>query len=200
MNPNFMFPRIDRNLLDYRELDYRQGKIIENDDADKMNIVFLDIDGVISPYSGEIDRHNLEGLSKYLAWKYHDDIYTRIRERDIGLAYYEWDLEALGKLKKFLNNIEAEVVIHSDWCWNTDLDYLKALFRLYSMDEYIYDKMQAGDKKENIKKYLELHKDIIENYVIFDDDASVQFDDHFVLTKKILTQKNIKDAYKIFDR
>ena len=98
MNPNLMFPKIDRNLLDYR-----QGEVIENDDADKMNIVFLDIDGVISPYSGEVDRHNLEGLSKYLAWKYHDDIYTRIRERDLGLAYYEWDLEALGRLKKLLN-------------------------------------------------------------------------------------------------
>ncbi len=195
MNPNLMFPKIDRNLLDYR-----QGEVIENDDADKMNIVFLDIDGVISPYSGEVDRHNLEGLSKYLAWKYHDDIYTRIRERDLGLAYYEWDLEALGRLKKLLNFFEAEVVVHSGWCWNTDLEYLKALFRLYSMDEYIYDKMKSANKKENIKKYLELHKDIIENYVIFDDDASVQFDDHFVLTKKILTQKNIKEAYKIFNK
>jgi len=54
--------------------------------------------------------------------------------------------------------------------------------------------------RKKIKKYLELHKDIIENYVIFDDDASVKFDDHFVLTKKLLTQKNIKDAYKIFNR
>lgn len=194
MNPTFMFSKAN----------YEKNRMFDYDDSlevdTRKKIVFLDIDGVISGFSGEIELHELKELSKYLAWKYHDDIYTKIRERDIGLAYYEWDLEALGRLKNFLNKTESDIVIHSDWCLNTNLDYLKALFRLYSMDEYIYDKMQRGDKKENIKKYLELHKDIIENYVIFDDDASVQFDDHFVLTKKLLTPKNIKDAYKILNR
>lgn len=194
MNKKFMFPKHI----------YREDYFYDYDDSleveDKKRIVFLDIDGVICHNCFESSHHDLEKTAEYLAWKYHDDIYTKIRETDIGLAYYDWDNLAIGRLKQFLYESESEVVIHSDWCWNTDLEYLKALFRLHAMDDYIYDKCRRGDKKEIIKEYLELHKDIIENYVIFEDNPAVQFDDHFVLTKKLLTQKNIKDAYKILDR
>lgn len=194
MNRKFMFSKYD----------YQKNRMFDYDDTlepdCKHRIVFLDIDGVICYDSFEKEQHNLDKLAEYLAWKYHDDIYTKMRSTDIGLAYYDWNNIAIGRLKQFLFEEEAEVVLHSDYCWDTNLDEIKALFRLHAMDDYIYDKLRRGEKKEIIKEYLELNKDIIENYVIFEDNPDVQFDDHFVLTKKLLTPKNIKDAHEIINR
>ena len=103
-------------------------------------IVFLDIGGVICDNCDEKYSHDLKRTAQYLAWKYHDDIYTKMYAVDVGLAYYDWNSLAIGRLKQFLFDQDAEVVVHSDWCLNTTLEELKALFRLHAMDEYIYDK------------------------------------------------------------
>lgn len=169
---------------------------------DNKSIVFLDVDGVICPYgfSRRWD-HNLENTAEYLAKKYNDDLYLRMPISDLGGAYYDWDLESLGKLKKLLDYTESEIVIHSDLrIWN-DLESFKGMFRLYGMDEYVIDVCNPKlDKIETIEDYLNKTPNI-ENYVIFDDNDELKvFGDNFIYTKNLLTDENIDAANKVLLR
>ena len=166
-------------------------------------IVFLDIDGVIDGYyTDERLRHDLTATANYLALKYHDDIYKTIRQNDLGAAYYNWNSVALGRLQQLLYETRSEIVLHSDYCFGNSLEQLKALFKLHGMDDYLIGKCNDKPKLERIKDYLEEYKDIIENYVIFDDNDKAhleEFGEHFILTKNLLTNKNIKKAEKILE-
>ena len=169
-------------------------------------IVFLDIDGVIaSYYRDERLHHDLKATASYLALKYHNDIFLKTREWDIGASYYNWDDVAIGRLKKLSYETGSEIVVHSDFCIKTSLEQLKALFLIHGMDDYVVGKVDetAGSKLKSIKKYLEEYKSVIENYVIFDDNDEAgleKFGEHFILTRNLLTQKNIKDAEKILKK
>lgn len=191
MTKQFMFPRINQNA----EPIFGVPNI--------KKIVFLDIDNVIE--SGNVDDkidHDLKATASYLALKYHDDIYNRMRDNDIGASFYNWDDLAIGRLKKLLYETGSEVVIHSDYRIDTNLEEFKALFRIHGMDDYIIDKCGNYDSKiEAIKKYLENYKQIIENYIIFDDDDELAvFNNHFILVKDLLSYTNIKEAEKILEK
>ena len=190
MNRNWLFPNYDSN-----------GKRVIPI-PDTKSIVFLDIDGVICPYCGDTRwHHNLKELAEYLKNKYKDDIYLKIPEPDLGGAFYDWDLEAIGKLKTILDETDSEVVIHSDLrIWN-NLEYFKGLFKLHGMDEYVIDVCGPRlDKVKTVEEYLE-KTDNIENYVILDDnDELAVFNGHFVLTYDKLNDNNVEEACKILLR
>lgn len=190
MNKSFMFPKYDENGISRIAI------------PDIKSILFLDIDGVICPYSNDSRWcHDLRKLSLYLANKYKDDIYLKVPEGDLGGAFYDWDLMALARVKNILDITDSELVIHSDLRdWN-DLDCFKALFKLYGMDEYVIDRcIPKFDKEVAIRKYLEENEDI-ENYVVIDDDNDLSvFKDNFVLTNNYINDKNVEDACKVLLR
>ena len=182
-----MFPKIDVNS------EYKLGI------PEKRIITFLDIEGVISKNTDKLYDHDLYKTREYLAQKYKDDIYLKIREVDIGHAFYDWDPICLGRLRNYLDKTESEIVIHSDWRIGNCLETMRALFKIHGMDEYILDVLPATKNKiEAIRDYLESENDNIENHVVIDDDDKLRvFGDHFVLVKKRLNSRNLKEAERI---
>ena len=78
-----------------------------------MNIIFLDIDGVLQPYSSqkrfEINRKELkEKLSKELGIDY--SIYN---EYDVAAAACDWDKDAVDRIKNIIEKTEAKIVVSS---------------------------------------------------------------------------------------
>ena len=88
----------------------------EPKDDIKKNIIFLDIDGVIQPYSQDSRfEHELEKLPAYFAERYNDKSFLQCNIYDLGAAYFDWDEVALARIKQILRDFNAYIVIHSGW-------------------------------------------------------------------------------------
>lgn len=171
----------------------------EKENNNKKNILFLDIDGVLQPYSSQKRfEHNLEETIEYVCDKYNDDIYKEISKYDVGAVFYDWDEIAIGILKKILLETNSYIVIHSNWRESKDIKKMKALFKIHDLDEYVVDSCEHngnGEKIYFIKKYIEEHKQEINNYIIIDDDdMTLDLGGNFYQTNNILT---LSDYYNI---
>lgn len=158
------------------------------------NIIFLDIDGVLQPTRNERRfSHNLDQTVAYLSEKYHDDIYDTYDRYDVGAVYYDWDYGAIGLLRSLIEETRSVIVIHSSWGHSKDLKKLKALFRIYDLDQFIVDVVRSPvyDKEAAIKEYLKLHQDI-DHYIVIDDDFYLlkAFGEHCCYTNELFTTKD----------
>lgn len=182
----------------HKAIDFLKKEPINNN---KKNIIFLDIDGVIQPYNNQYRfNYDMKKTVEFLDQKYSTDIYSKTDIYDVCAAYYDWDEIALGMIKKILFHCNAYIVIHSGWKESLDLKQLKALFRLYGLNDYVIDVCEKGTKEKVIKKYLEENKDNIEEYVIVDDqDMTNTFGYHFVKTKNVLSINNYSQIMKILN-
>lgn len=170
-----------------------------NNELVKKNIIFLDIDGVIQPYDNQYRfLHDMKETINYLCKKYQTEIYRNMDIYDVCAAYYDWDEIAIGMLTKILRITDSYVVIHSGWKEYNNLDQMKALFALYNLEDYIIGICEKGDKIKVINKYLENHKDEINEYIVIDDeDMTSSFGHHFVKTRNYLTSKNYEQCIKL---
>ena len=176
-------------------------KKIEKDDflykkINKKNIVFLDIDGVLQPYGNKYRfNHNFEETLEYICNKYNDEIYKEMDIYDVMAAFYDWDDSALGFLKKLLYETNSFIVFHTGWRDFNSFEKLKALFKLYDLDERCLASCEKGDKKEAIFKYLEENKEKIENFIVIDDyDYTDIFGEKYVKTSNFFKYENYKTA------
>lgn len=167
----------------------------------KQLVIFLDIDGVIQPYSAEA-RHvyDLEALCAYLSGKYQNDIYTRMDKYDVGAAYYDWDTLALARIRELAKLYNAAIVLHTGWCRFNNLEKMKALFALYGMDDMIVTQVDGKkDKADGILDFLEQNPGI-RDYIVIDDDGRLgeAFAAHFIETNNRFTEQNYKKVYDYF--
>jgi len=77
-----------------------------------MNVLFLDIDGVLQAYNA-VDRFNndLIELQKELAVKYNDAKYLQMDKYDLGAVVFDWDQKSLSLLKKVLDDNQCRIVV-----------------------------------------------------------------------------------------
>lgn len=178
-----------------------RNRNLQKDDTEdkKKNIIFLDIDGVIQLYEQkERFDHDLDGLIDYLCEKYHDPIYREMDKYDVGAAYYDWDDIAVGILTKLIRLTASHVVIHSGWRETNNLDKLKALFRLYNLEDYIIDVCPQGNKEDAILQYIEKNQEWIYRYVVIDDaDMTAEFGHCFVQTRDLIDMKNYEQCVNV---
>jgi hypothetical protein len=137
---------------------------------------------------------------EYLNTKYNTNIYSFMDIYDVCASYYDWDEIAIGMLKKIIFHCNAYIVIHSGWKEFLDLYQLKALFKLYDLDDYIIDVCEQGSKEKVIEKYLNENINNINEYVIIDDeDMTSCFGYHFIKTKNVISSNNYLQIIKILN-
>ena len=187
-------------------------------------IAFLDIDGVLQPFTN-LKRFdcNLQAVKKEVAKKLNDNSYLDDDGYNIAAVYLDWHQEAISNLKKLLDESKAKIVITSNWRY-LGFDYLKRLFKIHGLDKYLLEMTmdyQQFDEKivakyKEIEKYgifirnrvLEINEYInsheVSQFVIIDDiDLSNFFPDHFVRTfvdqkdDFYFSQSNYFEALKI---
>ncbi len=169
-------------------------------------VIFLDIDGVLQPLSSQKRfRHNLEELLVQLASTYQNDEYLKMDRYDLGAVYYDWDKEAVERLKKLCAEFDAAIVISSDWRLYSPLPQLKQYFRLHDLDGFVNDIIPVagkGTRDEKIADYLEAHAHI-ERFVILDDAYrdlfTKRFPEHFVYCQHILDESCYQQARSILE-
>lgn len=169
-------------------------------------IVFLDIDGVMQPHTNQMRfKHDREALRKKLAKDLDDNSYLKMDEYDLAAVYYDWDREAVERLRNLCRDFSAEIVISSDWRLHIPFKQLKAYFRIHQLDRYVTDKTgnrgaaphyRAGE----VKDYLDSHPEI-ERFVVIDDTYRAEFEalypDQYVNTISHIEAKHEKRAREI---
>jgi hypothetical protein len=170
-------------------------------------IIFLDIDGVLQPLNKQ-DRfdHDLEQLKKDLAAKYNNDEYLDMDKYDLGAVWYDWDKEAVERLRKLCTDIPAEIVISSDWRRYSPLSRLKAYFKLHDLDRYVtgtVDLIPGKYRCDEITEYLKNNQDIY-RFVILDDahiqDFDADYAEQFINCHNLFDENGYKKALTILTK
>ena len=188
-----------------------------------MKVIFLDIDGVLQPYSSrarfEIDRIELR---ERLSNKLHTD-YTIYDEYDVAACYCDWGTEAVNFIKKIIKNTNAKIVISSDWRNKELANKMKDFLKIWNLNEYWvgetneYGKDEIDEAKKYVDSfktdsikyidyrqveiidYLFRHKEIT-NFVAIDDrDLEMALKGHFVETNNLINYDQMVSCIEILN-
>ena len=150
----------------------------------RRTVIFLDIDGVLQPPSQQKRfKHDLEELRRSLADRFDDEFYLGMDKYDLGAVCFDWDSEAVERLRSLCEDFGAGIVISSDWRRSKSTRGLQALFRVHELHHYVTDKTnETGGpphyRAGEVKEYVESHPEI-ERFVIIDDGFREEFDELF---------------------
>lgn len=139
-----------------------------------MNILFLDVDGVLNS-------------NKYLCKKYEEKGKVTLNREEF------FDPECMHILKEITDRFNLSIVITSSWKI-AEYHILKDVFSKYKIT--IYDKTKNyGDMRgKEITEWLNNHKDVVSNYVILDDDIFKDYESTGVISHLVRTSFNAEHA------
>ncbi len=137
-----------------------------------MTTIFLDIDGVIQPFSSlKRENYNLDKVQKKIAKNFNNNNYLTYDKYDLGAVYFDWHKDAITNLNKLIKKTNAILVISSSWRVFCSFQMLKDYFTLHDLDSFIIDVtpiISKNDRGEEINSYLSQNLKI-KNFVIIDD-------------------------------
>lgn len=131
-----------------------------------MNIIFLDIDGVLNNHRFASLMNQLYGGNGYGGG---------FRTNNPKYKDVKWDFYNVGNLKTLMHKTHARIVISSSWRRFHTQDHFKAMFQLYGLPpariigNTILQTLPGWIRGDAINKYISDYN--ITNYVILDDAA-----------------------------
>ena len=173
-----------------------------------MKIVFLDIDGVLQPYDSEYRFYEKDNqLIDKLSQKYNTDYY-QYSFYDLSAVYYDWNKQAISRLKYILNETQSKIIISSDWRNINYPNKMKDLLKIHNLDNYYFaDNIIINDanslhEKRSKEINYSLNKYDIDNFVIIDDMKKLEeyFKDNIVITNNIIGINDMNKAIKILKK
>lgn len=170
-----------------------------------MNVVFLDIDGVLQPYDNELRFANVDkSIIQKLSEKHNID-YSQYSFYDVYAVYYDWDEQAVSRLKYVLDETDSKIIVSSDWRTNRLPNKMKDLLAIQDLDKYYYadniiikEYLYTAKKRAlEIKNSLEIYD--INNFVVLDDMKGLEeyFPNNIVQTHDHMTISDMKKCIKI---
>ena len=165
-----------------------------------MNIIFLDIDGVLNGYN------YLNYVKFKLVKLLHLQKWADKHSRDpFGIHK-----EKVKKLAKIVRKTNAKVVMSSSWrhaFWKTPYKDKKGNLKILAdeLNSYgievidITPKLSSGRRDEEIQEWLTKNKEIVDNFVILDDerfDLECFVNSNLVLTSSLKKGEMIKGNWK----
>ena len=173
-----------------------------------MKVVFLDIDGVLQPYDADnwfalLDKKMINNLSK----KFNVD-YSKYGINSVSSVYYDWDEQAVLRLKYILDETGSKIIMSSDLRSNDNVYKLRDLLKMHYLGDYWYSDnaiLKVGNnpverRALEIKDYL--NKYSIDNYVVLDDMWEIKnyFPNNTVITYNSISIDNMNECIKILKR
>ena len=173
-----------------------------------MNVVFLDINGVLQPHTSfkRFDYMNDDTI-KYLSSKYHTD-YFKYGSYDVCAVYVDWDSSAVKRLKYILDSTNSSIIISSDWRDPNKSNKMVDLLKIQGLDSYYYtDNILLKDFNNLVRNRANeindsLNKYDISNYIVLDDMVGLinYFPNNLVCTKNCIEDKDVESAIKILKK
>ena len=186
----------------------------------EIKVVFLDIDGVLQPFTqhrfDHIENGDMEKVYDELQQKIGVD-YRQYSIYDVAAVYYDWHPVALRELKRVLETTGAKIVLSSDWR-DEDNTRMRDFFRIHELDQYFIgrtivtnysvdmaqyreilnlgDDMRWETRSVEILYYLHEHPEVTK-YVSVDDMTLKGLGKHFVQTSHMLTPELADECIRI---
>ncbi len=114
-----------------------------------MNIVFLDIDGVLQPYNSGYRFLNVDKrIIRNLSMQYNID-YSKYDFWDVASVYYDWDEQAISRLKYILDETNSKIIISSNWRSNIYPNKMRDLLTIQGLGNYWFADNIIFEYEEN---------------------------------------------------
>ena len=177
-----------------------------------MNIVFLDIDGVLQPYNAEarfyLGKNDCKKTLKKLSIDLPNIDYSQYDISDIIAVLYDWNDQAVARLKYVLDNTNSKIIISSDWRSERQPNKMHDLLEICNLGKYWFKdniivrealtlpKIRHLEIEDSLKKYP------IDNFVIVDDMKGLQnyYPNNTVITHDYMSISNMNDCIKILKK
>ncbi len=155
-----------------------------------MNVIFLDIDGVLNDLNYFMERH-----PKVLEL-YTNKIYDNSDTLKLQRLMLDIDIKKLKILKEIIDETKSLVVITSSWKTLEVFPYVKNELIKLGIPIIDVTKDHNFDRGTGIKNYLKEHN--VENYIILDDDIFKDYDEELLshLIKTSFISKGLSNNHK----
>ena len=134
--------------------------------------------------------------------------YNKYDIKDVCRVYYDWDKNAIERLRKILCVTDSKIIISSNWRDENKPFKMNDLLKIHNLDYYYYcdNKIlnSSCDIFENRTNEINdsLNRYDISNYVVIDDWYPLKkyFKNNFVCTNSIIDDNNVISAIKILNK
>lgn len=164
-----------------------------------MNILFLDIDGVLNSIDYMMPRRNYDS-------SICDESTNDIRYNEHNVGSLMLDSRCVRRLGKIMDSCDIRIVLSSYWRispWK--VSYIRKIFEEYNMDnEKIIDKtprLSNSNRTREILKWVDEHSHEVNRWIAVDDNVLELETENFVKTDSFLglTDSDVNQIIRKFN-